>query len=210
MRCDASFLVYEELPEPPLDSPRLLPGSCKSCSSTSVKHMCRSPARRKAKPADQHQLGYCEAARSRCCGRACHAGAHGHVGGPWTRRSLRSQKTGPCEGLQMQRCLQRQRMMRGWGETPAVRYSLRVERAFRKVPPGSPEDQEAVLAALESLVATTGTETKTGRSHVRNQPPRYVRQISAIRPAEAPKAAQTKAAKKRSSSSSSEDKRSLG
>ena len=81
---------------------------------------------------------------------------------------------------------------------------------FRKVPPNSPEDQEAVLAALESLVATTGTETKTGRSHVRNQPPRYERQIFAIRPAEAPKAAQTKAAKKRSSSSSSEDKRSLG
>lgn len=73
--------------------------------------------------------------------------------------------------------------------SPDAMMSAAAEDDARKVPPGSPEDQEAVLAALESLVATTGTETKTGR------------------PAEAPKAAQTKAAKKRSSSSSSEEKR---
>ena len=36
MACDASVLVHQELPEPPLDSPRLLPGSCISISYADV------------------------------------------------------------------------------------------------------------------------------------------------------------------------------
>ncbi|CAE7563597.1 unnamed protein product [Symbiodinium natans] len=71
-------------------------------------------------------------------------------------------------------------------ESPEAVAAGAEEIASRKVPPGSPEDQQAALAALESLVATTAKTpgTKTAR------------------PGGAPKE-QTKSSKKSSSSSSS-------
>ncbi|CAE7797041.1 pigl [Symbiodinium necroappetens] len=132
VRLKTPGLSEQELPEPPLDSPRLLPG----------------------KPSPQISINL-----------------------------------GTAKPQESADVVDEPAMQGPMDTSPDAKMSAAAEDDARKVPPGSPEDQEAVLAALESLVATTGTETKTGR------------------PAEAPKAAQTKAAKKRSSSSSSEDKR---